>query len=694
LTDNEQGVLGSQDWTENLGLQSDSFLEEKLNLILKEIERRKQEHTLTLDSSDKKTFISGSTTPNESAINFPNDADVSLTGNVVNQCGSRNVVRQVRTSTPKVSSKSENAASAPDNRFAKRRIAHQRPSSFASEGKNTIKEALARATSSQGTRSSLPGSDLVYDSFFGIKIQCFRHPKISSTVLDCLVADRPKKRIGALLKMRDVSSSEWVTMGVIVSKSERKTSARGNPYVIWRLTDLRNSHDVISAFLFGNCLDKHWLLPAGTVVALLNAACMKDKNAFISNKVNTLKLDVAENVLELGLCPDYGICKSRQAKTGEQCSNFVNKSESDVCDFHLSSTLKRYASKRGELQYASSLPPGRRIVSSAPLQPRPASQGVSKGIKISSSKVTISDVKGMFKKTGKANGKGNGGGQDEPTLLSALHRPTVGSKSLLKALGVEEPESFKIGALSSRRHLGNYTMMSHRGVAKKQEPKTSLPAIPKLGKDSKDGVILLDDAASEERRSKEIKRRACGGLAGRQHERPESQCKKGRLGELVISKEEMANLAGRSTEAEKELSVEETAKQEQYFNLMEAREKLETHASQLFEIPNCTVITCKKRTTVFNSYLFNKCDYTWHSRSEFCKQQGHVVSKTTATKRFFQCKACGKRAVAYAMYPKKPCTQCKATEFQRVAMKEERKGPKLGAEALKVRGEELPFATS
>ncbi|CDW59267.1 Mcm10 and zf-primase domain containing protein [Trichuris trichiura] len=216
----------------------------------------------------------------------------------------------------------------------------------------------------------------------------------------------------------------------------------------------------------------------------------------LQNKVNTLKLDVAENVLELGFCPDYGICKSRQIKTGQQCSNFVNK-------------------------------------------------------------------------YGRAQQK-------------------------------------------------------------------------------------------------------------------------------------MANLAGRSTEAEKELSVvicrssknriftlkaifllfqDESAKQEQYFNLMEAKEKLETHASQLFEIPNCTVITCKK------------CDYTWHSRSEFCKRQGHVVSKTTATKRFFQCKACGKRTVAYAMYPKKPCVQCKATEFQRVAMKE-RKGPKLGAEALKVRGEELPFVTS
>uniref|UniRef100_A0A5S6QH58 Protein MCM10 homolog n=1 Tax=Trichuris muris TaxID=70415 RepID=A0A5S6QH58_TRIMR len=668
----ESKMFQSQESTDNLSSQSDAYLQEKLNLIMKEIERRKREDTTNLNSS-------GSTTPDASLANCSKAADFSIARSSVSRDVTTFVDRGISSSEPSALRSRENLAPNAESRSANRRIAHQQSTPLNLDGEKAIKDAITRATASQKAQSRDLGSDLIYDSFFGIKIQ---QPKVSRYNFDWLVVDRPKKTIGAVLKMRDISSSDWYTMGVIVSKTGLKISARGNQYVIWRLCDLRSRHEIISAFLYGNCLNKHLALPLGTVVAILNVAHTKGRNVVLSNKANTLQLDVAENVLEMGPCPDFAICKSRQIKTGEPCSNFVNKSESDVCDFHLSSTLKRYASKRGELQFASSLPTGGRMLSAAHSQPpRSASRPiVGGGLKISSSKVTVDDIKSMLNNTRKGGGAKNGGGKDQPTLLSALQKPTVGSKSLIKALGLEEPDSFKSSSTMGEHFLVSNSVLKNQQYLKRGGARASLPAVPKLGKGSKNGIILLDDVASK-RRATEIQKRAIGSTAVRKREMEENQCKRGRLGDFVISKEEMANLAGRSTEAEKDLR-DDAAKQEEYFKVMEAKEKLETRASQLFEIPNCAVITCKK------------CDYTWHSRSEFCKQQGHVVSKTTATKRFFQCKVCGKRTIAYSMYPRKPCAGCKVIEFQRVAMKEERKGPKMGAEALKVRGDELPFVGS
>lgn len=41
--------------------------------------------------------------------------------------------------------------------------------------------------------------------------------------------------------------------------------------------------------------------------------------------VVTLKIDNKQKIVELGICPDYGICKGTRKQDNLHCTNFVNK---------------------------------------------------------------------------------------------------------------------------------------------------------------------------------------------------------------------------------------------------------------------------------------------------------------------------------------------------------------------------------
>jgi len=107
---------------------------------------------------------------------------------------------------------------------------------------------------------------------------------------------------------------------------------------------------------------------------------MPVKNPFCENLFQTwdglaLKIDNDKKIVELGLCPDFAFCKSTRKNDGHRCSNVVNKclpayriscsrkslhirrSVSDVCDYHVSAAVKRFASKRGEFQSGTNARP-------------------------------------------------------------------------------------------------------------------------------------------------------------------------------------------------------------------------------------------------------------------------------------------------------------------------------------------------
>lgn len=114
------------------------------------------------------------------------------------------------------------------------------------------------------------------DPFFGIKII---NPVVSSTSLAAKMEGRKQIRasqIRAHMRGGEIKD-DWVTMAVVVSKGEPRTSQNGKKYSIWKLSDLKDCTKLVSFFLFGEVFNIHWKMAVGSVIGILNPNFMKDE---------------------------------------------------------------------------------------------------------------------------------------------------------------------------------------------------------------------------------------------------------------------------------------------------------------------------------------------------------------------------------------------------------------------------------
>lgn len=65
---------------------------------------------------------------------------------------------------------------------------------------------------------------------------------------------------------------EWVTGGVVVFKSETRTSSKGKKYVSFRLSQLQR--DDVSVVAFGSAYEKLWNVSLGLVVVLVRSCAV------------------------------------------------------------------------------------------------------------------------------------------------------------------------------------------------------------------------------------------------------------------------------------------------------------------------------------------------------------------------------------------------------------------------------------
>ncbi|KAF2153733.1 hypothetical protein K461DRAFT_311803 [Myriangium duriaei CBS 260.36] len=176
--------------------------------------------------------------------------------------------------------------------------------------------------------------------------------------------------------------ADYVVFGIITSKTaprdvksgprtadEDPSKATNKKYMILHLTDLKWELDL---FLFGTAFSKYWKLDPGTAVAILNPDIMppgphaKDTGRFCLKLTSS-----ADEVLELGTSRDLGFCESLR-KDGTQCTSWVDKRSTTVCDFHITLQMDKSRSTRPELNTmwrstgsrkrdaGSMSPPGRR----------------------------------------------------------------------------------------------------------------------------------------------------------------------------------------------------------------------------------------------------------------------------------------------------------------------------------------------
>ena len=183
-----------------------------------------------------------------------------------------------------------------------------------------------------------------------------------------------------MFELKDKGSSfEWFSIFVLASKSDTKSSAKGNSYCIWTLCDLNNleRQQDISLFLFGNAYKTHWKSAEFEVFALLKPEFLDNRgsnnnssskpnfsnqnksgnpgnwNKFATKTVATTeKLSMSVNadfqLVRLGNAKDISHCQSFTKINGAsnkdkdftskdssaRCKNLVNLEQAPFCVYH------------------------------------------------------------------------------------------------------------------------------------------------------------------------------------------------------------------------------------------------------------------------------------------------------------------------------------------------------------------------
>ena len=192
--------------------------------------------------------------------------------------------------------------------FVKQRMAHQPITSTSSntvdrlkgqncpQGWKTKAGALTKLSASVKPEPRSAADNGFTDPFFGIKII---NPLIGSSTLMQRMEGRKQIKVSQIkMHMRggDIKD-DWVTMAVVVSKSEPRTSQKGKKYSIWKLSDLKDCTKQVSFFLFGEVYNTHWKMAVGSVIGILNPNFMKESN---NSEEISFTVDHHQKVLHVG----------------------------------------------------------------------------------------------------------------------------------------------------------------------------------------------------------------------------------------------------------------------------------------------------------------------------------------------------------------------------------------------------------
>lgn len=129
------------------------------------------------------------------------------------------------------------------------------------------------------------------------------------------------------------------------NKPQEDVNAPRNKFMVFHLTDLKWE---VNCFLFGTAFDQFWKLTPGTLLAILNPSIMPPKTNQHSGNFS-LKLGSSEDcVMEIGTARDLGYCASVK-KDGQVCSEWIDKRNAKICEFHLNLMIDRNRKHRMEV---------------------------------------------------------------------------------------------------------------------------------------------------------------------------------------------------------------------------------------------------------------------------------------------------------------------------------------------------------
>ncbi|KAH9634291.1 hypothetical protein HF086_011551 [Spodoptera exigua] len=543
-------------------------------------------------------------------------------------------------------------------------------------------------------------ADIYTDPVFGIRIT---KPLISSTAL--LDRMQGREAINMLRVKRHVEnedlSKDWVIGGVIVRKSAAKKSQKGNQFLIWTLSDLKDDLKTVSMFLFRKAYNDLWKTPEGTVVAVLNPNVLdRSQN---SAEQASLSVENPDRVMILGKSKDLGVCKSRK-KNGEPCTAFVNLSQCDVCTYHVKQEYQKY-SRRQELQ-SSTMGKGLVNLQNKVLGKNTVIYGGKAYSALptgNSSKVKERDNNRLMSLSDYHKSEGNklmmnkaplGAGSMKSSAI--LHSPSAQRTSdneRLNKLSVS-PNTSKSQNLTLAERVGSSPKLSSSGTfglkgsgtidlnmsygqrAAERAKANAFRLIQQNGGLSKADPNNLKGTQAG-------KKRALEKLNGSSSDENDNQKSKSN-GETSSQPKKMKTVMSErfkkileATSAHQNLIQQhEDDEQEKYFSKLEKKEQMEEKMLNTFKFA-CKAVRCVK------------CKYTAFSAAQICKDERHPLKVLDSFKRFFKCADCNNRTVSLELIPQHSCSNCRSSRWVKAPMMRE-KNVQL-AEGLSIRGEEETF---
>lgn len=234
-------------------------------------------------------------------------------------------------------------------KFNSIRVPNEEPKSLPSTNFSSLPSTSTASTSQPQVKipsmfaNVKPKEAVFCDPIFGLRIV---NPVISSATL--------KERMTGKLPIgvqrvrfhteRGDKSQDWVIAGVLVGKSPVKNTQKGDQFSIWTISDLKGEIKMCTVFLFRAAHRELWKNTVGTVIAILNPSVLERKD----DKVEAvLSVSDSKSVMILGQSKDLGKCGVKK-NNGEACGAIVNKTDCDVCIFHMKREYSKF--KRSELQ--------------------------------------------------------------------------------------------------------------------------------------------------------------------------------------------------------------------------------------------------------------------------------------------------------------------------------------------------------
>ncbi|KAF5287199.1 hypothetical protein FQA39_LY16018 [Lamprigera yunnana] len=581
------------------------------------------------------------------------------------------------------------------------------------------RELIPKKASSWLKKGNNETSLTTIEPLFGVRVV---NPLLATNVLEDRMKGRefiPLHRIKAFSK--NTVDKDWVVSGVIVGKSATKLSQKGKNFSIWTISDLRMSLQTISLFLFGRAHEELWKTTIGTVVGILNPSVLDLRDG--SKDEAHLSVNNHQLVMVLGKSKDLGTCKSFK-KSGERCTAFVNVSICEFCVYHVRMEYQK-CSKRSELQSSFS-GKGLNALRNKVLGKNQVFYAgkLYSAIPEKSNKQRLKDQGRLNFLAGHGKSQPSKSNTQKPKLAAQLElQAGQREKDLerIKQLGINIPIADNAKVEFNDKHSQDVSVVGSKSYAleviKKlketskdvSKPKKSDVASMGVLKNSSVNVpVLTGSTQFEVDLNAPLPRKECtkakkialawvqnngpiekmdpNGVRGKPTKRkltdldviPEE--KKAKIQENEFFSDRFKKMIAATSSHANLLEEMENEKQQQYFQKLEMKERMEDKMLSTYKVP-CKAVTCLK------------CKYTNFSASDLCKTDKHPLKVFNATKRFFKCGKCGNRTVSLSVVPMDACKNCGSGKWERTSMMRERKDG-IVAPTLSIRGGEQKFVNS